>query len=452
MSGSELESRRAALLSRLYARRTFGIKLGLHVEEALLARLGNPERAYAVIHVAGTNGKGSVCAMLEAILRAGGIRTALYTSPHLVRINERIAVNGRSVPDDDLFALLGEVESLAEAVTVESGQEPTFFEVITAVGLEYFRRAGAQIAVVETGMGGRLDATNVVTPVVAAITGIGLEHTMYLGGDIESIAREKAGIIKDGRPVVCGEMDAGALNVVKSVARTRRAPLRLANECVTVRVLAEDLTGQVLQAESQNVAYGKLRMPLVGRYQAANLATALTVIEETAGILGIDIGPEIVARGLAGLSWPGRFQLLNTDPPIILDGAHNPPAATALADTLKRLLKQKPLGLVVGMCGDKDVGGFLRAFVRLAKKLWVVPIPSERNMPSERIRAAAGLMGWEVAEGSVADAVREARDWAASAGGAVCVTGSLYLVGEVLGGGANIDLSEFSRLQAEHEP
>lgn len=419
------------LLARLYRRHTFGIKLGLHVEEALLRRLGNPEKQFATIHVAGTNGKGSVCVLVESILRAAGYRTGLYTSPHLVRLNERIRVGGQEISDGELLALLDDVELHSSAVEVELAQTPTFFEFTTAAAFEHFRRSAVQVAVVEVGLGGRLDATNVGLPLVSVITGIGLEHTQYLGKDLESIAREKAGIVKPGRPVVCGALPDEARQAIVAVCAERKAPFCEALQRVSVSVTGESLEGQKVGVESVDASYGTMRLPLAGRHQVGNLATAVAAIEAAADC-GLPMREGAVKAGVESVVWPGRFQVLGLQPPVILDGAHNPSAAAALGDTLKRLLKRKPLALVVGMCSDKDGEQFFSVLGALARRCWVVPLQTERSAPRELLMAAARRSGCEAVASDLPTALRDAVAWAVAAGGAVCITGSLYLVGEVL--------------------
>jgi len=421
-----------AALADLYRRHTFGIKLGLHVESALLERLGEPQRAYGVVHVAGTNGKGSVCALVESALRAAGLRTGLYTSPHLVRINERIGVAGQAIGDADLLSLIRDMAEPAQAVAQQLGQEPTFFEFVTALAFEHFRRKEVRIAVVEVGMGGRLDATNVVEPLASVITGIGLEHTAYLGPDLPAVTREKAGIIKKGRPVICGKLDGEALQVVRGIAAERGAPLILAPERVSVSLVREDIHGQKVRVESTDASYGVWQLPLAGRHQLDNLATAVAALETLQDTLGVPFDAQALRKGIEGAVWPGRFQVLQDDPVVIADGAHNPQAAGVLAESLERLLKRKPVGLVLGMCADKDVKGFLGAFRSVARRLWIVPVRSERNRPAEDIRAAAEGMGWDIVSCDLTTAMGEAEAWARQSGGAVCVTGSLFLVGEVL--------------------
>jgi dihydrofolate synthase/folylpolyglutamate synthase len=417
-------------LERLYRRHTFGIKFGLHVELALLERLGNPQAGLACIHVGGTNGKGSVCAMVESVLRTAGYRTGRYTSPHLVKFHERIAVNGTPITDAELGALVVEVERAADAVEQALGQVPTFFEVTTAMAFLHFQRAGVKVVVLEVGMGGRLDATNVVTPLLSAITSIGVEHTAYLGPDLETIAGEKAGIIKPGRPVVSGVRESPAREVIRAAAEAAGAPLVEAWEAVGVRVASRGWDGLKLAVETADGEGGTVNLPLLGTYQADNLAVAVAVLESARGMGAVDWTWDDLRKGLAETRWPGRFEVVARNPIMVLDGAHNPPAAERLAETLKQLAPKMPVALVCGFCGDKHARAFLHALGRQVSCAWLVPIASERNMPVAELRQAAAGLSWSVHESSVAEALVEARNWARAAKGMVLVTGSLFLVGE----------------------
>ncbi len=420
-------------LARLYRRQAAGIKFGLDTTRSILELLGNPERGLPCVHVAGTNGKGSVCAMLDSILRAAGLKTALYTSPHLVRFNERIRVGGRCIPDADLAGLIRRVEDCAgKAAARPGGREATFFELATAMAFDYFRRQAAEIAILETGMGGRLDATNVVIPRVAVITGIGLEHTAHLGPDLESIAREKGGIIKPGIPVVIGPMPEEALSEIQRLAREKRARLIRADQVVSVRRLSQDLAGQKLKIESAAAAYGALTLPLAGAHQAGNAALAIAAAEELAAGSGLDLPETAVKSGLANTLWPARFQVLATAPPLILDGAHNPQGGETFARSLQELLPGRPLGLILGMCADKDLERFLTPFSGRVKRCWAVPLRNERGRTPDEIAAAAARLGWPVEAAALAGALDAATAWARENGGAVCVAGSLFLAGEVL--------------------
>jgi len=429
-----LESNKlSASLERLCARQNLGMKFGLDVERMLLDRMGAPERAYGVIHVAGTNGKGSVCAMLDSILRAAGFKVGLYTSPHLQRFNERISVNGEQITDDELGDIFEKTEPLVALVAAETGREPTFFECTTAMAFEYFRSRGIQIAVLETGLGGRLDATNVVTPLVSVITRISVEHTSYLGKDIRDIAGEKCGIIKPHRPVVCGATDEQALAIVRQTAKEKQCILVEADKSVTVSAISSELDFQKLSVETNNASYGTIRLPLAGKHQIENLATTIATIDVLSAMCGMNVEEAAVKTGVSNVNWPGRLQMLSVNPLVILDGAHNPGAGEALASSIHQICKDKPVGLVVGMCSDKDAANFLKSFSRIVTNLWAVPIRSERCMATSQIAAIGAGMGWNVKESQLPSALAEAERWAVEKGGVVCICGSLFMVGEALG-------------------
>lgn len=423
----------AERVKRLYARQTHGIKPGLETTRALLARLGNPERVLAAVHVAGTNGKGSVCAIVSAALATTGAPVGLYTSPHLARFNERFIVNGREIDDDALDALLAEVEDAAEAVERDGGNPPTFFECATAAGFLHFRRCGVRLAVVEVGMGGRLDATNVLTPLLSVITRIGMDHMEYLGNTLSSIAFEKAGIIKPGRPVILGAMPEEAAAVMARTARERVAPLVDAAATISVRRVSGGLSGQKVRVSSESRDYGTLPAALAASYQLENIATAVAALEALESHAGLPLPDDAVARGLAEARWPGRFQLVQEDPPTLLDGAHNPDGAAALVRALKDAKSARNVALVCGFCADKDVDGFFRVLSPIAKRVWTVPIPNPRSMAPAAVAAIAAR--YRLAATPMDDAmaaVGAARDWARAEGGVVVVCGSLFLVGDVL--------------------
>ncbi|MCE9614043.1 MAG: bifunctional folylpolyglutamate synthase/dihydrofolate synthase [Lentisphaerae bacterium] len=421
-----------AALASLYRRHTFGIKLGLHVEEALLAALGNPHQGLRCVHVAGTNGKGSVCAVLDGIFRAAGMKTGRYTSPHLIRFNERICINGTPITDEELLPLVDLGEQAAATVSQALGQDPTFFEVTTALAFRHFRDRAVDVVLLETGMGGRLDATNVVDPLVAVITTIGMDHMAYLGNDLESIAREKCGIIKPGRPVVSGVREEPARSIIRADAAGKKARLIEAWETVAVQIKKAEPAGQKIVIESAGGLSGTVRLPLQGPHQADNLAVALAVVEVLLERGTFALPMEIIRRGIEQTTWPGRCQILSRDPLVILDGAHNPPAARRLAESLRQIGGGIPVGLVCGFCGDKDVRGYLQALGGGVKRAWFVPIASERNIARADLHAAASGLRWELADASLAEALELAKAWARETGGMVCVTGSLFLVGEVL--------------------
>lgn len=420
------------LLDELYALNRLGIKPGLEKEQALLAALGHPERNLPCIHVAGTNGKGSVCAMLESVLRAAGLKTGLYTSPHLIRFNERIRCTGQCIPDDVLAALLPEIMQAGRRLDAgPAGRPATFFEITTALAFKYFDAMRPDVVILETGMGGRLDATNVVTPMAAVITDISLEHTAYLGDTLAAIAGEKCGIIKPGRPVIVGELPPEAQAVARAAAQERRAPLIEAPAAARVTRRRQSLDGQQIQVETAGGAQFSLCLPLLGRHQLGNAAIAISTLEQ---VFRDTLPLDAIKKGLAQTRWPARLQVLERQPPLILDGAHNPAGAATCARALKELLPARtPLGLIAGMCDDKDLEGFLRAFHGLARQCWAVPLSNPRGRPPEKIAAAAAAHGWEArAAVSIPQALADARAWAAAHHGAVCAAGSLFLAGEIL--------------------
>lgn len=422
-----------ATLERLYSRRNFGVKLGLDSMELLLEKLGNPQQELACIHVAGTNGKGSVCAILESVLCEAGLRPGMYTSPHLVRFNERFRVDRHEVDDEQLSELVQAVDTQADAVAEEmGGREITFFEFATAMAFEHFRRCGARLVVLETGLGGRLDATNVVTPLVSAITRIDFDHTTYLGDSLAAIAAEKAGIIKPGRPVVCGAMPGEAGDVIRRTASECGAPLTDASAAVTVTAGAADLDGQKLDISTQDAAYGACRMPLLGKHQVENVATAVAVLETAARATGLELSAASVKAGLGQVWWPARFQVLEREPAIVLDGAHNRCGAEALVATWRNVLRKTPMALILARGADRDDADYLQALAPLVKRCWTVPVGRGAGMSPDELAAATRSQGWETTSSTLDQAITEARTWARENSAAVCITGSLYLAGEVL--------------------
>ncbi|MFT5239571.1 MAG: dihydrofolate synthase/folylpolyglutamate synthase [Candidatus Promineifilaceae bacterium] len=419
-------------VERLFARRAFGIKLGLDPIRALLAALGDPHDDLCAIHVAGTNGKGSVCAIIDAVLRSAGQRVGRTTSPHLRQFNERFTVDGEPILDADLTSLILDVESAANTVSASIGQELTFFECSTAMAFSHFKKAAVQWAVVETGLGGRLDATNVLTPVVSVITSIGLDHTGFLGSDLVSIAEEKCGIIKAGHPVVCSAMPPDAEAVVRRVAESRQSAFLSAKDMVSVHVKSRDLNGQRIVVETASGCGFSTTFPLLGDHQIENLATAVATLEALSMAGAVTLDDAAFKSGIAAVRWPGRVDVVASSPPVILDGAHNPDAARALSQTVRQVCRGMPVALIVGMCGDKDLRGTLQHLGGMATICWIVPLQNERSAALDEMRAALPVSLSAVHAGPLAEALLAAQDWARDTNGAVCVAGSLYLVGEAL--------------------
>ena len=423
-----------AKLTYLY-RRVGGntVKLGLDTTQALMRTLNIDVLQLPCIHLAGTNGKGSVSAMVEAVLRAAGLHSALYTSPHLIRFNERIRVNGDPIPDADLSRLLDEVESADQIqAAAPGGRQGTFFELTTAVAFRWFLEQHVQMAVLETGMGGRLDSTNVVTPLLSIITSIGMEHAAFLGHSLEQVAAEKAGIIKPGRPVVIGRQRPAALRVIEDRAREAGAPLLRADERVSVRRRSQDLDGQLLSVETADGPWPAFRLPLLGDFQLHNVALAITALEWLRDHLDLPLPPDVIRRGLESTRWPGRCQVVRRDPVFLVDVAHNPDAAQALAAFLKKFRGDRPVALICGMLSDKDAAGYFRLLRPVVDASLLVPLDSERNMPMDRLKAAAKAARLPAAESVISEAVANSIKWARARNGIVVAAGSFLLASAVL--------------------
>jgi dihydrofolate synthase/folylpolyglutamate synthase len=420
-------------LERLFARRRFGMRPGLETTLALLERLGRPDRDLAAVHVAGTNGKGSVVTLVAEALDAAGYGVGRYTSPHLLHFNERIVIRGRAVDDATLAEGLERVEAAAAAVEAAAGEPPTFFECATVLAFDLFRRAGVRLAVVEVGLGGRLDATNVLVPLVSAVTRIGLDHCDRLGNTLAAVAAEKAGIVKPGRPVVAGAMPEDALAVVRETARLRGAPFVDAAAAVTVARPQPSLSGLTLSLSSGSRDLGRVRLGLAGSFQAENAATALAALDAVAAA-GVPVPDEACRAGFAAARWPGRFQLVRERPEVLVDGAHNPDAAAALARALHTARVRCPVGLVAGFCADKDVAGCLRALAPAVRRGWAVAVPSPRTLAAVDAAAAMARAGIEAEApaGGFDEAAAAGEEWARREGGLLLVCGSLFLAGQAL--------------------
>jgi dihydrofolate synthase/folylpolyglutamate synthase len=416
----------------LYGLQHFGIKLGLDNIRALLEILNHPEKGYKCIHVAGTNGKGSVAAMADAILTAAGLRTGLFTSPHLVRPNERIRIMGREISDPDLHGLLRRMRSTIESACSggELETQPSFFEVITATALAVFAERGVEAAVLEVGLGGRLDATNAVDADVCVVVSIGLDHTKTLGSTLELIAGEKAGIIKPGRPVVSAVVQQRAIGVLQDVCRARGAELIDARSAV--RLVSEEKDFFTLA--TSRCSYDGLRCALPGRHQIDNARVAIAACEMLASEFGLRLEVEAVREGLAAVRWPGRLEWLepaNGWPLMLLDGAHNPAGISAVASYLRRLEGPRPI-LLFGATSGKPLEKLLGPLAGLVHGAVFTRPPVERGLdPEEVAAAAAGMISDVEALSAPAEALRSAAG-RAGAERYILVTGSLYLVGEIL--------------------
>ena len=377
-------------LGWLYSTQQFGIKLGLDNIRSLLKALGDPHEHLPFLHVAGTNGKGSVCAMLDAMLRAAGHNAGLYTSPHLIDFRERIRVGGKKIPRE---AVSRGLETLRR-VAVGWDHSPTFFEFATALAFRHFAESGCEFVVLETGMGGRLDATNAVIPVVSVITPIALDHTRWLGKTVAEVAEEKAGIIKPSVPVVSAPQEPAAAEVIARRAKELGCSLTLVE-----------------------AAWDGVELGLQGRHQRKNAALAIAALRAA----GLHISDDAIAQGLRDVRWPGRFQMLEER--FVLDGCHNPHAAEQLLFNWRDVFGTEEADVIFGALADKDYPRMLQILAPITREVLLVPVRSERAA-APAILASACPKPHRIFAG--------AKEALAASKGRTLITGSLFLVGEIL--------------------
>lgn len=407
-------------LNYIYNLRGGEIDLRLHRVAEALALFGHPERSYRAFHIAGTNGKGSTAAILHRILCEDGYRAALYTSPHLVSFTERMRVGDEEISPDEVVELADFIRKSAEA----KGISLTFFEFVTVMALVYFSRRRAEVAVVEVGMGGRLDATNLVVPQVSVITSIAMDHEAYLGSDLLSIAREKGGILKVGVPVVCGALapEVGAL--LSRMAREGGLPSFFLGKDFSFAPVDEDrFDYRGLQGEIKG-----LRLALRGQHQRRNASVALCALE--AGGSEFPVTERAVREGLAKVAWPGRFEIVQRRPTVILDGAHNPEGVSALVEELRTLRVEGERRLLFGAMADKDWQHMLRELAAVSDEVVLTRVSIERSADPAQLRSAlSGGVQWTIEE----NPVQAMRSLARRSGpnDVIVVAGSLYLLGEV---------------------
>jgi dihydrofolate synthase / folylpolyglutamate synthase len=383
-----------AAIDWLFGTQFRGVKLGLENVRRLLTALGEPQNELRCIHVAGTNGKGSVCAMIDSIARTAGLKTALFTSPHLIRFNERIQINGLPIDNENVVRGIDRIRQL-----IDEEHHPTFFEINTALAFDYFRRQEVDLVVLETGLGGRLDATNVVHPLVSVLTSIEMDHQKWLGNTLGEIAAEKAGIIKPRVPVVSGPQLAEVRNVLERIAAQRSAPISYADP-----LIEDQLVG------------------LAGSHQRLNGAIAVSAIREG----GLYASPQALKEGLAGVYWPGRFQRINER--LVLDGAHNPAATKCVVETWKECVGSPRATIIFGGLCDKDLQGMILTLSGLAARFLIVPIRSQRAASPAHIESFVPKTLSAVQCSSVEQALELAHRFDEQ----ILVTGSLFLVGETL--------------------
>ena len=448
-TGTQRESYDVAV-AYLYGLQKIGIKLGLDNPRRLLSLLGNPQDSFKSVHVAGTNGKGSTSAMIASVLRTAGYRVGLFTSPHLVSFTERIRVGTVEISEQEVVGLTNEIIEVVNGSqqSAVSGQQseiqhstssiqpsflPTFFEFVTAMGFLHFKRKGVEWAVVETGMGGRLDATNVLAPEVSVITSVGYDHKEFLGGTLKEIAGEKAGIIKEGVPVVSSSQKPEVLNVMRETAARKKTPLFVYGEDFRSGMRNSDMKGIAFDYGG-NAQIEDICVPLCGIHQMENASAAIRVVE-----LIMDkttVSYQHVREGLACAKWPGRMELIKDAGysfDILIDGAHNPSASEALAVSIKEyfLPFYEKIILIIGIMADKDMPGIIKPLLPLASEIVFTAPGYERAASPEKLREYAAAMGFA---SGVTHSLKEALGLAETMGSAhrtlTVITGSFYTIGE----------------------
>jgi dihydrofolate synthase / folylpolyglutamate synthase len=406
----------------LYGLQKYGIKFGLNSTESILERLGNPHHKLRCIHVGGTNGKGSSAAILSSLLTRHGFRVGLYTSPHLVRFTERFRINDEEVPMHRILPVFERIRSV-----INEAEPPTFFEVVTTMGLTFFAQEEVDWAVIEVGMGGRLDATNVIHPHVSMITNVSYDHQEFLGNTLAAIAREKAGIIKDGVPVVTGARQPLVQGILKATCFRHAAPLYCLGSDFRVRRNPDG----GFQYQGIRHRWPALSVGLKGGHQCQNTALALACLEVLERNQSLALSENSIHEGLAKVHWPARLEILSEKPLIILDGAHNPQGAETLRDALRTCFKYKKLHLVLGIMADKDIKGILRRLLPLAETaIFTQPRYARAADPEALKRLARPYLRKHYVINDPAAAIEQAK-LLADPDDAICIAGSLYFAGEV---------------------
>lgn len=388
----------------------------------LLQRMGNPQKKLKFVHIVGTNGKGSTAAMMASVLHRAGYTTGLFTSPYIFRFHERMQVNGSDITDSELAQITAFVQPHAEAMA----EHPTEFELVTAIAMEFFARRGCQIVVLEAGMGGAMDSTNVIDPPeVAVFTNIGLDHTEYLGDTLEKIAATKAGILKTGSDAVCYRVNDSVEAVYEKICREKHVPLHKAQFDKIVSK-ARSLEGQTFDYQARR----DLFLPLLGDHQLHNAAVAITALDVLRA-RGWQISEENLRDGLRNVSWPGRFDLLRREPLFIVDGGHNPQCIAALVQNIRDYLPDQKLTVLTGVLADKDYAHMYSMVAPYTERFVTVTPPNPRCLSAQTLAEFLQPFGKEtIAAGDVAQGVKIAMDLAGK-DGAVLAFGSLYMIGEI---------------------
>lgn len=420
----------------------FGTKLGLHNITKLLELLGNPHKDMKIIHVAGTNGKGSTCAMIHSILWSAGFKVGLYTSPYLEVFNERMRVNGENISNDDLARLTNIVREKVIYMRENNLGSPTEFEVVTAIGFLYFKEQAVDFLVLEVGMGGRLDATNVVTPLVSVITPISFDHQQYLGSTLKDIAREKCGIIKQGVPVVTGPQEDEAMAVIEETCEQLKCPLtKVINNgadsgpnTVSYQFVSGGEKGMNFNLTTPKADYPGLEIGLLGRHQLDNAATAVRAVE-LLSFTGANIAKEAIYLGLKEVKWPGRLEVMREKPTVLIDGAHNIAGVKTLKTALNEYFSDKKKILVIGILEDKDYEEMLKELIPVADTVICTTPDSPRALSAARLSEAVSNIFQKshikvYKEEKIEDATKLAFSLTA-AEDMIVFAGSLYMIGHV---------------------
>jgi dihydrofolate synthase / folylpolyglutamate synthase len=410
-------------LDYLYSLEKFGMIFGLTQVERILNAIGNPHKDIQAVHIGGTNGKGSTAAMMSSILQKEGYRVGLYTSPHLIRFTERIKVNGKEIEEEEVAELAGWVRKEIEAVGITPPF--TFFDFTTAMALHYFKQKWVDVAILEVGLGGRLDSTNVVDPLLSIITNIAKDHEEYLGNSILKIAREKAGIIKRGKPLITAAKQPQVLRLFSKFCEAKGSPYyRVGKEFRYVRAEDEDFDYEGLNRKLWGV-----HLNLKGFHQVINATTALGAIEILED-LGYRVSTDAMIDGLREVDWPGRLEMVSSSPRVILDGAHNPAGALALKESLEKEFEYQRLILLIGIMKDKDIESMLHLLAPRADHIILTKPHTDRATPPFLLKKALGQNGKKA---EIAEDLKEAIERGLSLTqeeDLLCITGSLYTVGE----------------------
>lgn len=407
-----------------------GIKLRLSNTKNCLKLLGNPHQELKIIHIGGTNGKGSTAVFIASMLQAAGYKVGLYTSPHLISFRERLIINSKQISKKEVAELVTKIKSHILKVNADPKlSRLTFFEVITMMAFSYFAREQVDFAILEVGLGGRLDATNVTKPLVSVITNSNYDHMDKLGKTLTSIAQEQAGIIQKGG-IVVSAAQGKALTVIKKVCREQKARAYYVNKDIKYKILKSNLEGQSFDAQGIFSKFENLRIALLGRHQLLNACCGIAAIEALR-LHRIFVSPEAIRKGLGKVCWPGRLEIVKRFPLVILDGAHNHPAAKQLRISLEELLKEKKkLILVLGICQDKEIKKIVQELAPLASQIIVTAAATPRAARPEDLYQVARQYNKDIqvikrVEGAVKTALQKV-----GKKGVVCVSGSLYVVGE----------------------